>query len=378
MRAAPVALAHGGHRPQLDALRCLAVGGVLVAHFCQPALGPLAATLDPGFLGVRLFFVLSGFLITGILLDARDTAAAQGATQHGVLGRFYARRVLRIFPLYYAIVLAGLLVDMPRARDAWPWLLGYSSNFYELVTQRSVGYYGHFWTLAVEEQFYLFWPWLVLFVPRRRIGLVMVMAVLSAIVYRVIVGDLLSTQRGWDQMPIGSLDTLAVGALLALVFRDAPSPKRIQQLLRNVVLPTGLAGLVFLTWHADWSGNLRLLVAGHDLAYALVCCWLIAGAYNGFGGVAGRLLEARPIVYLGRISYGIYAYHLFVPVTLNKILEAFGGALPPHGIVRLLIAGAITIAIAAISWRFFEAPINALKGRVPYERPASPQKSIER
>ena len=369
----PVALAHGSHRPQLDALRCLAVSGVLIAHFCQPSLTGLASAMDPGFLGVRLFFVLSGFLITGILLDARDAAEAAGVARLGVLGRFYARRVLRIFPLYYAIVLAGLVAGIPRAREAWPWLLGYSSNFFELVTQRSVVYYGHFWTLAVEEQFYIVWPWLVLFAPRRWIGFIMVAAVLSAIVYRAMAGDLLFTARGWDQMPIGCLDTLAVGALLALVFRDGPPPERLQQILRRFVLPTGISSFVLLHWHSARTGDDRLLVVGHELAFALFCCWLIAGAYRGFGGPAARLLEARPLVYLGRISYGIYAYHLLIPLLLAKSFRFLGWTFPSHGMGRLAIAGAVTIAIAAASWRFFEAPINSLKQRVPYGRSTSPQ-----
>jgi peptidoglycan/LPS O-acetylase OafA/YrhL len=364
----PVALAHATHRPQLDALRCFAVTGVLIAHFCQPALSGIAAAIDPGFLGVRLFFVLSGFLITGILLHARDAATASGAARVGVLGRFYARRVLRIFPLYYAIVLGGLLLDVPRAREAAPWLLAYASNFYELVTQRSVGHYGHFWTLAVEEQFYMIWPWLVLFAPRRRLGWLMLAAVASAVIYRDLVHDVLLTQNGWAQMTIGSLDTLGVGALLALAFRDGASPEWLQRMLRNVVLPVGLAGFLALHWHASASGQFRLLVAGQELSFALICCWLIAGAYRGFVGPAARLLTARPLVYLGRISYGIYAYHMLVPWFLTRIFRMFGGTLPPHGFARLLIAGGVTVAIAAASWRYFEAPINALKRRVPYDR----------
>jgi peptidoglycan/LPS O-acetylase OafA/YrhL len=367
MAQQPVALARGGHRPQLDALRCFAVAGVLIAHFYQPSLGGIAGAMDPGFLGVRLFFVLSGFLITGILLDARDAAQAVGSARIGVLGRFYARRVLRIFPLYYAIILGGLLIDIPQAREAWAWLLGYSSNFYELVTQRSVGQYGHFWTLAVEEQFYVVWPWLVLIAPRRWLGWVMLAAVASAIVYRDVVHEVLLTQRGWDQMPIGSLDSLAMGSLLALAFRDGPSPERLQQLLRTIALPVGFAGFILLHWYASRTGEVRLLLAGQELAFALICCWLIAGAYRGFAGPAARLLEARSIVYLGRISYGIYAYHMLIPWILTRVLRAVGGTLPPPGFARLLVASFVTVTLAALSWRFLEAPINALKRRVPYE-----------
>jgi peptidoglycan/LPS O-acetylase OafA/YrhL len=368
--AAPVAIAHGGHRPQLDALRCMAVAGVLVTHFWQPNAG-MAGALDLGFIGVRLFFVLSGFLITGILLDARDGAERAGQARGDVMKRFYARRMLRIFPLYYAIVLGGLVIGIPNAREAWPWLLGYASNFYETLTQRSTGHYGHFWTLAVEEQFYIVWPWLVLFAPRRWLAGLMLGAVASAVVYRDLVRDVLLTDLGWATLPIGSLDTLAVGALLALAFRASPSPDRIYRILGRVALPLGLASYVFLHVQAARSDDLRALIAGKELAFALVCCWVIARAYRGFSGAAGRILEARPIVYLGRISYGIYAYHLLLPWVLAQVFARANLTFPAPGGKRFMIASVATLAIAATSWHLFEAPINALKRHVRYA-PAVP------
>jgi peptidoglycan/LPS O-acetylase OafA/YrhL len=369
--AAPVAIAHGGHRPQLDALRCFAVAGVLVTHFWQPNASGMAGALDLGFFGVRLFFVLSGFLITGILLDARDGAERSGHARGGVMKRFYVRRMLRIFPLYYAIVLGGLIFGIPNAREAWPWLLGYASNFYETLTQRSTGHYGHFWTLAVEEQFYLVWPWLVLFAPRRWLAGLMLAAVGSAVVYRDLVRDVLLTDLGWGALPIGSLDTLAVGGLLALAFRASPSPDRTYRMLGRVTLPLGLAGYVVLHLQAVRSGDLRALIAGKQIAFALVCCWVIARAYGGFSGAAGRILEARPIVYLGRISYGIYAYHMLLPWVLARVFARAGLTFPAPGAKRFVIASAATVAIAAASWHLFEAPINALKRHVRYE-PAVP------
>lgn len=363
----PVALTRGGHRPQLDALRCFAVLGVLVTHFWQP--GPYPGILqhvDLGFLGVRLFFVLSGFLITGILLDARDHAVRAGLSQWQVLGRFYGRRVLRIFPLYYLIVLGGLLVGVPRAREAWPWLLTYTSNFYQALEQQSVGYYGHFWTLAVEEQFYLVWPWLVLFAPRRSLALIMIAAVAMAPVYRDVVFGLLGT-RGWDTLPFGSLDTLGVGALLAIAFRDASAPEELHARLQRLVLPIGLGSYALLNALALSDGGVRWLVALHEISYALICCWLIAGAYRGFCGLPGRLLEARPVVYLGRISYGIYAYHMQMPWLLQRVFAKLGWAFPGHGPARLLLAGAVTVLVAMASWQLVERPINALKRHVPYD-----------
>lgn len=369
----PVALARGSHRPQLDALRCFAVLGVLVTHFWQPGPFPgIFAQVDFGFLGVRLFFVLSGFLITGILLEARDEADRAGHARLPVLGRFYIRRVLRIFPLYYFIVLGGILVGVPAAREAWPWLLTYTSNFYEALQQRPVGYYGHFWTLAVEEQFYLVWPWLVLFAPRRWLAAIILAAVLVAPLYRDLAVDVLK-EDGWGTLPFGCLDTLGVGALLAIAFRDARSPQAVYAALGRLVLPIGLLLFLALHWIALRTGNLRPLVAFHEIAYAMVCCWLIAGAYRGFGGLAGRLLELRPVVYLGRISYGIYAYHMLMPWLLTRVFVRIGWEFPAPGPARLVIASAVTVAVAMASWRFFERPLNDLKRFVPYQRrnPAS-------
>src|SRR5262249_40880734 len=154
----------GAYMPQLDGLRAVAVLAV-VAHHTLP--GPLVDALNPGAAGVRLFFVLSGFLITGILLGCRESMAQQGAGQ--ALASFYARRFLRIFPLYYFALAVVLLAGVQEARDGAAWHLAYLSNVYG-VRQGWLGSLAHFWSLAVEEQFYLVWPALVLSLPRPWLG----------------------------------------------------------------------------------------------------------------------------------------------------------------------------------------------------------------
>lgn len=153
--------------PQLDALRALAVTGVIVHHYV-PAheLGILAIG------GVKLFFVLSGFLITRLLLAARGDVERGRLGRVGAVGRFYARRALRIFPLYYVVVAVLVAVNLPPAREILPWLLTYTLNFH-MASHGYVDHFAHFWTLAVEEQFYAVWPWVVLFAPRRVLRPVM-------------------------------------------------------------------------------------------------------------------------------------------------------------------------------------------------------------
>ncbi len=150
--------------PQLDALRALAVLAVMYQHFAlrQQWLNyiPLARV------GVQLFFVLSGFLITLILLKARERAQRDKSRLFEIR-QFYARRFLRIFPLYYGIVIAGAIVATPGFREALFWHLSYLTNVYNAITGQWAGVTAHFWTLSVEEQSYVLWLWIVVFAARR-------------------------------------------------------------------------------------------------------------------------------------------------------------------------------------------------------------------
>jgi peptidoglycan/LPS O-acetylase OafA/YrhL len=148
---------------QLDGLRAVAVGAVMLQHFW---LG--AGLFDFGAMGVRLFFVLSGFLITGILLKSRELLDSGEQRPSFALGRFYIRRFLRIFPLYYAVLLAAWLLRLWGTRGEMGWHLAYLTNVDLFLRGRWWGDISHFWSLAVEEQFYLVWPLVILLAPRRR------------------------------------------------------------------------------------------------------------------------------------------------------------------------------------------------------------------
>ncbi len=148
----------------LDGLRALAVLAVVLEHF-----GPvhLAELVHPGRLGVRLFFVLSGFLITGILLEAR--AAGGPAATGSILRAFFVRRALRLLPLFY-VVLAISCVFSPSVREGWLWHATYQTNHYIAILGGWPTAFAHAWSLAVEEQFYLVWPWIILLLPLRALG----------------------------------------------------------------------------------------------------------------------------------------------------------------------------------------------------------------
>ena len=161
--------------PQLDGLRGAAFFAIAAAHWL-PIFSQL--TFPLGWMSMMTFYALSGFLITGILLRAR------GRELKHTLRVFYIRRILRIFPLYYAVVLVGLLCGMPRFVDNGPWLLTYTFNMHEFAQQHWLGAVSHLWTLSVEEQFYLAWPWVILLLPERHLMRALITVFCIAPVFR--------------------------------------------------------------------------------------------------------------------------------------------------------------------------------------------------
>lgn len=353
----------GGYSPQLDGVRAAAVTAVAYSHWL-PAWQfgvPLGA-------GVHLFFVLSGFLITRIVLTLRAAPDRGGA-----IARFYARRALRLFPAFYLVLGLAWIADVPLVRDTWAWHAAYLSNVRIAREAQWLGHVSHFWSLAVEEQFYLLWPWLVLAAPARGLGAIVAAAMLAGPLVRLAAAAQGVGEPFWALVPGGSADSLGVGAWLALdAWRrtDGRAP---------VVARGWLAGAAALTWIAvalvDASWPLPPMVtAWRQLVQGLVFAWVVAHATQGFRGAAGRLLGHPWTVYVGRISYGIYLIHAFAPVAVYaaaRLLHA-EGLLPAAPLVRAALYAATTLGLASLMWVAVERPLLALKTRVPYVRADSP------
>jgi peptidoglycan/LPS O-acetylase OafA/YrhL len=346
--------------PQLDSLRAFAVMAVLSVHFVSHPPQWLNA-VPWAALGVELFFVLSGFLITGILLDCREQGAT-GTSRFWMLRQFYARRFLRIFPVYYAVVLIGYLINLSGFTETLGWNLAYLTNFYIAAKGAWIGAASHLWTLSVEEQFYLAWPWIVLFVREKYLLSTFVGVILFAIGYRIISFDWFGE---WINItPFASFDCFGAGALLALAQRrERRGDDRLRRVICLIGLWLGVPLLILaLAWHVPRQSILGRLVM-INLATTLLFIPLISGAANSFSGLPGWLLMQRPIRYLGRISYGIYIFHLPVGWLvgnshwINRL---------PHIIPRSLMLFLVTVLVSALSWHFFESPINRLKRLFPY------------
>jgi peptidoglycan/LPS O-acetylase OafA/YrhL len=340
----------------LDGLRAIAVTAVIVGHYF-PGWG-FVERVHPHWLGVQLFFVLSGFLITSILLRERDAVDAGGSVW-GSAWRFGVRRSLRIFPAYFLVL--GLVYASgrdPETNRLAGWHFTYLSNVAFAREGEWIGSAAHLWSLAVEEQFYLVWPAVVLLTPRRSLVGVLVATVAIGPIFRA-VG--LMTGLNWAAcfvlMP-GSLDSLGIGAVLACVGAGG-----LPRWARHGLLGGGLILLVTAYAVEGMDGSMPVRMACWGLGGALVFGWVVWRAVGGFGGAVGEMLSAGPVRYVGRISYGIYLLHGFAWIALTAIgfdphvLRGAGGLLP------MLAA---TLLMAAGMWHLYERPINGLKRWVPY------------
>lgn len=355
------------YMPQLDSLRVFAVLGVMVVHNWRMVTLPwIFDALDWGHLGVRLFFVLSGFLITGILLGCRELAENSSKGRLFFIQRFYARRFLRIFPIYYGVLVIALAVKLAPAREVWPWLLTYTVNVYVFLHLNWVGHLGHFWSLAVEEQFYLLWPTAVLFAPRRWVVRILLIGIILAPLYRFYTliafpTDVLTGQDHVGTLTFAVLDSLGSGALLAVATRWLPVESTVWRYWRQIAVPIAVAAylalLVMLHYHVSPTAYFVL----SDLVVALIFCWLVQTAGQGFRGVVGACLEARPLVFLGKISYGLYVYHAFAPLVCLYALSRIGIPYHAGSFPSFVLSSIVTVAIAVLSWKLYEQPINNLK-----------------
>lgn len=350
----------------LDGIRGIAVLAVLIFHFFQ--LQPVGGTflLDTfqkltkfGQTGVTLFFVLSGFLITRILLQTRKT--------EGYFRNFYARRTLRIFPLYYAylileLVVLPLLGLMPAVAWSEQWFYWvYLQNVPPTFDVLRAGP-GHFWSLAVEEHFYLLWPLIVQYASPRRLVAVTLGCILLAVVARVVF-----IHQGFEvfYFTLTRMDSLAFGALLALVeyfrgFRktDVVMFAVVGLLLGVVIVPMWvLAGGSGAAWLQVFKFTL--------LSLAYFCVVGLAVVIPEQGWPVRRCYDNALMRYTGRISYGIYVYHPLCLIFTEGWTK--GQAMWVH-----LMAGVLlSYALASASFYLMEKPLLGYKRFFDYRKPAS-------
>ncbi|GJL50169.1 MAG: acyltransferase [Nitrospirales bacterium] len=353
-----------GYKPQLDSLRALAAFGVFMQHFLDEE-NLFRTTIPIGDLGVRLFFVLSGFLITGLLLDGRDQVETFRRPTPTLFIHFYVRRFLRLTPIYYLALLLILVFTATNTSQLW-WFFAYLQNIhFTLNNEFTIA--DHFWTLAVEEQFYLFWPFVILFVPRTYIFSVVLVAVIIGPLFRLLCLSIGLTHFQGSMLMPAHLDTLGIGALLAILSRKVEIDKF--QLQRILIISCSIGFLllssVLISKIIDAPSSIEFVLG--ELGAGLLFAWIIGKAAEGFAGPIGLVLNRPTLIYFGRISYGMYVIHLFVPDLLNGIGLM---SLLPHSFnhdewIRLFLFSGVSILLAMVSRHLLEKPINNLKRYFP-------------
>jgi len=364
------------YRPRIDGLRFVAISLVLIDHLG----GYLAGRIQGGYYGVDLFFVISGYLITGILL--RDSGHTWGQTYRAFVGR----RVLRIFPVYYALLLVLFAVNYGMTRELIAYLATYTFNYPAAEILKAGGpradlhhiwtiYY--FWSLSVEEQFYLLWPLVAITLRRKKEMLLAITALIVLFSYAQIRFDIVPSLSIYNYSgTLNRMGSLGLGALGAIWVSRRPFTKPpFDSALIEVAVLLVLASALILDY--SW----RYVVMGPCSLF------LVLKAANGSFRLTwlDRFLTQKWILYVGTISYGVYLFHVPVASFLsNYVFDHFWNAIPwaslgplakfqwHSWILKFPLYSGAAIALAAISFKYFESPILRNKDRWFRYRPAAP------
>ena len=349
------------HVKSLDGIRFFSILGVMLAHWI-----PSRLTISFAW-GVIVFFVLSGYLITRILLSTKENYSS-GSTIHLFLV-FYARRSLRIFPIYYLTIIALYVIGFAEVKANILWLLTFASNLKFSFDGSFHGPVGHLWSLAVEEQFYLLYPLLIFFIDRKFILPSLIAMVASGILTRAILYFSGSSLVAQATFTLCAFDSLAIGGILAYI--EVYHKGLLSGLLRRY--RTYWLIILFLyflccCFFAIGLNRLGYAISGYSLILgrlllSLLAFYVIASCILGPGPNLKALLEQRSVVYLGKISYGMYFFHPFVQVGVDYFLNPS----PPRSIYLLFgVYFAATVAVSMLSWHLIESRFNSLKKHFTY------------
>lgn len=370
-------------KPQLSGLRFCAVLFVVVYHFSVFLIGLKSWHYDLGSF-IVFFFVLSSYLITRILIDAKRKAIGKGMPVWKVAVAFLTRRTLRIFPACYLYLLILWLFPLEGydLRQHPGYYFGYIYNVWIFITSSWGPYAVHLWTLAVEEQFYIIWPWIILFIPTKHLFKVFLLMAVSAVAFRIIFITVYPYQPVFPMLVLmpSCIDSFAAGALLAYLHYTGRENNQWLKWASFIAIPVWIL-LILTNHHRSFIGLDRVFIS-------LFAVTVIDIANRGYTGIAKLFLENRVVQYLSKISYGIYLYHLIATLFFWKLFEIAQHALIGSGYdlssagkifaspyISFWIYFILAIGCATISWYCVEQPFNNLKKLFNYVMPRKAKSS---
>ena len=342
----------GKRNTQLDGWRAFAVVGVMWHHWApREWKGPF-----PFEIGLFYFLTLTGFLITGILLRERAAGEASGSPWRLRAYRgFKKRRLARILAPCYAAMLFAIVVGASDIRAHALYYFAHVSNFHMAWMDGWPSGTAHYWTLALQVQFYFLWPLLVFLVPRRCLGRVFWGCVLLAPVTRLVIERWFSGIHHGETITTAAFDYFGVGALLALAFDGGMKPGD-----RRIALAGWIAFAGFAALYVMEEAGVRIpgVWAIKQTLLSVAFVGLISGTLAALRAFPGRVLDHPMAQHIGRLSYGLYLFHTPVPLFLGLVLPqlwspAFDG---PMRLVRLAVFALVSWVVAWLCWRWLEGP----------------------
>ncbi len=350
--------------PQLDSLRAFAAIGVINLHWLAASYPTLfgihhESNWGFGYYGVQLFFVLSGFLITNILIENKDLESRKS-----VIKKFYIRRILRLFPIYFLFLIFLIAVRDPFAIENIGWFLTYTANFRFFQVGGLIDVWSnHLWTLSIEEQFYLAFPFLILLTPRKQEAIIPILLIVGSLAFKSYYHQ---SAEPINLLTISQLDMLGAGVGLALIKNRCG--EKFNWLTGRAGKIVMIASLVSCLWIFYSVEQASVLWRCFDYLLLVSFSLLVANTAVGFTGIAGRIFNSSILIYLGKVSYGLYLYHKVVPLTLLIFLNKLN--LQINTIQSFyLINLSILLIVTHLSWILIERPILRLKSNFQYRYP---------
>ncbi len=348
----------------LDGIRFYSILGVMLAHWIHSSITYTFA------MGVIVFFVLSGYLITRILLVTKEKYPNEVPLR--LFKTFYIRRSLRIFPIYFLTIVIFYLANLPDVKANIIWLLTFTVNIKYFLDNSFYGGIGHLWSLSVEEQFYIFYPFLIFGIKRKYVLPSLVFMVTLGLMSRMVLFITGSGLVSQATFTLSAFDSLAIGGILAyleLYHRD---------FLVKIISQHKWSWLVvlvlFLLCYAFFAYGLQkmdTIFSAYNLVFgrfliSLLTFYLIANAVLGLNKNFKQYFENEYVVFLGKISYGMYLYHLFVQRVIDYLLAHNQLLAIKNQYLLFVIYFSTTVIVSTLSWHIIEAPMNNLKSKFKY------------